>query len=438
MLKRALFILLIGLLPAALTSCGEEPRETSVSRVLDNGLTIVTRENRATPVIALQAWVGDGALFEEPEEAGIAYLLAHTVFDETESYGEGEIRATIESLGGTMRTYSSHDFALFSIVVENRHLDSAVDVLYEGLTKPVFSDERLAEAGERFPKQPAPGGEGPIEEAYRLCMEHMLPDHPYGRDPAGTISTVAGITAEDLAERHVAHYVAENMVVVLVGDVDAAAAADAIESRFASLEKRPSPEPAAGSPEWPDEPVRVVRKSDYRRTFAALAFPGPGIGDPESVAMDVLTGVLWRGERSGLHKVLVEELGLASSVSVGWYTRRQQSPVYVWLELEPGAFDAAENAVLGAVSRLAADGVGQKEVDEVVEAVRASMLFIQETAEGQAHDIGYWTSIGHPGFDSEYMERLEQVTPEDVRDLAERHLRARNRAAAAIVPREED
>jgi zinc protease len=439
-MKRRVFLLLLSaLFLSSLWGCGEEEtRETRVSRTLDNGLTIVAVENAASDVVTIQAWVADGALYEDADEAGEAFLLAHSIFQETASYADGEILETIESLGGMMSTYSSHDFALFSMVVGSPHFERALDMMCEGLLDPVFDDARLARLRTNLPTSSSLRPGGPIDEAYRLCSERMLSGHPYGRQPEGTAASVASVTVEDLGDRHRALYVPNNLVIVVVGALDAAGAADAVAARFTSLDAGEKSEPASGPPEWPDGPQRVVREADVRRTFAAIAFPGPGIEDPGSVAMDVLTGVLWRGASSGLHHLLVEELGVASSVSVGWYTRRQPSPVFIWLELEPGSLETAENAILGAATRLAADGAGEEEVAEVVRSIRASVLFGRETSEGQAHNIGYWTSIGRLGFEREYLEDLGSVTPEDVRRLAEQHLRARSRVVAAIVPSDTD
>ncbi len=432
MLKRVLVFILSAVLLPALAGCGEEERPTSVSRVLDNGLTVVASENRAARVVALQAWVTDGALYEEPGEAGEAYLLANSVLVKA---SDGDVAESLDALGGALSRYSSHDFALFSVIADARHFEEALDLFHEGLVDPVLDDDVLSRAREQLPAGTLLG-DGPIDDAYRLATGGILPEHPYGRDPEGTVSTTAGITTEELVERHRRMYVGNGMVVVVVGAVDATRAVSAVEARFGSLDEGAPPEPAAGPPTWPREPVSTVRRSDVGRAFATFAFPGPGVGDPESVAMDVLTGILWRGGTSGLQRLLVDELELTSSVSVGWYTRRQPSPVYIWVELEPGALETAESAILGAVSRLAADGPSPEEVEDIVEAVRASMLFNRETAEGQAHNIGYWTSIGHLGFHEEYMESLDEVSAENIRQLAERHLRARSRSVGAIVPLE--
>jgi zinc protease len=436
MRRHALSLTAVALLAALLMGCEEETRVTAVSETLDNGLRIDARENRASEIVALQAWVADGALFEDADEAGIAHLLAHSIYERTASYGSGEIMRTLDALGGTMSTYSSHDFALFSFVVPSDHFDRALDMVASGLAEPVFDEESIAKAARRPASDGQSSGTGPIDEAYRICVERMLPDHPYGRRTQGTVTTVSAITADDLAERHRKAYGPGSIEIVIVGDVDAVEAAEAVAEALGSLAPVADGVAAPAPPSWPSDPSREVRTGDVRRTYAALAFPGPGIDDPGSVAMDVLLGVLWEGDSSGLQRLLVEELGLASSVSVGWYTRRQPSPLFIWMELEPDALGTAENAVLGAVSRLAADGPSEAEVEEVKDAVRSAMLFNMETAEGQAHNIGYWTSIGGPGFDSEYMQLLGDVTAEDVRSLAERYLVARSRSLAAIVPEE--
>ena len=102
-----------------LVGCATEAERTTTThvRVLPNGVTIYAQENRASDVVSVQAWVRDGALFESSEDAGVACLLANAMFDQSEARGPGEIKVSIEKLGGYLSPMCRHDYAQHVVVV---------------------------------------------------------------------------------------------------------------------------------------------------------------------------------------------------------------------------------------------------------------------------------------------------------------------------------
>ena len=68
----------------------------------DNGLTLLTQEQHAAPVVAIQVWVNAGSADETDAISGIAHVHEHMLFKGTEKRGLGEIARAVEAAGGTL------------------------------------------------------------------------------------------------------------------------------------------------------------------------------------------------------------------------------------------------------------------------------------------------------------------------------------------------
>lgn len=419
-----------------LVGCSTEVERTTVThvRVLPNGATVYAQENRASDVVSVQAWVRDGALFESSEDAGIAFLLANTMFDQSEARGPGEIKVSIEKLGGSISPMCRHDYAQHMIVVPAAHFDSAADILVEGLLHPLFDQARVERVKARIIRDLPSLERRWMDQAYLLCLEELFGDHPYSRLPQGSPEALAGISAADLAARHRDHYVASNLVMVVSGSVPSDVAVNRIEELVSSVESGQRARPAAEPIEWPSASRRRIERADVTKAYQVAAFPGPSVTDEDSITMDVLLIVLERGRSSRLSRIVREERGLVQSIGAGWYTQLQPSPLFVWMEASPDKIAEAEEAVVDVLVGLAEEPVTENELEKAKTILEAATLFDHETAEMQAFYYGYWSSIGGIEFADQYFDRLQEVTAEEIQEAAARHFSSRVHVTAAILP----
>ena len=418
-----------------LAGCGEEHRTVTVHTYTDNGSVIIARQNRASGVVATQIFVRDGAFFETPEEAGAANVLRNLMFEQTETRGPGEIMSEIEALGGRMNSAGRHDFVQYAVTVPSDNFDEAMDILRDGLLNAKFDPDNLERSKERAVDQIYSMLSRPVDKAYRLCLSEMMGDHPYGRPVEGDSEVVSNLTAEDIERRYRERYVGSNMLVAVAGDVDAMAASDRIKKMLSGLEKGVRAEAAADPVVWPTESRRVVeRTDDVRRPCQVIAFPGPGIEDRENVTMDVLLVTLMEGKSSRLNTRLKEELGLVYSVGAGWYTLRQPSPLFVYMELPEENVEAAEQATVELIMEFAQEPVTPEELAKAKMQLEVGNLRMVETAEGQAFHDGYWTTIGGEEFASQYVDRLARVTAEEIQQAAALYLGSGVHVTAVVLP----
>lgn len=417
-----------------IAGCAERDGPVHEARVLPNGVQILAKENRASGVVSVRALVRDGALYEAPDEAGLAHLISSLMFARTTSTGPGEIEKLIEELGGSASVNSRHDFVDYAAVAPSQHFETLVDLLADGLQNAVFDSARFERMRSEALRSIEAVRRRPVDRTHLLCVAELFADHPYGRAAVGTPDVVSSLTLAQVRERYRERYVGANMLITVSGDVDPTVAADAIEARLAELRAGQPAEPAAPPIVWPAESRRAEQRGDVRTAYQVLCFPGPAITDEDSIAMDILLMILTGGRSSRLERVLHEERRLVSSVDAGWYTLIQPSPLYVWMELPPGNVGEAEQAVVDIFRELSEREVTEDELSKAKTYWKTQILLQNETAEGQAFYEGYWTLLGWPGLPEEYIEALATVTAEDVRDAAARYLGQGVHSTAVLLP----
>ena len=87
---------------------------------LDNGLTIIVREDHSAPVVSAQAWSMTGSINEGKWlGAGMSHVLEHMLFKGTTTRGSGRIDQEVQDAGGYMNAYTSFDRTVYYIDVPN-------------------------------------------------------------------------------------------------------------------------------------------------------------------------------------------------------------------------------------------------------------------------------------------------------------------------------
>src|SRR5499427_10319210 len=97
---------------------------------LDNGLTIIVREDHSAPVVSAQAWCTAGSIHEGDRlGAGMSHVLEHMLFKGTTSRAGSRIDQEVQEAGGYMNAYTSFDRTVYHIDVPNTGARVALDIL---------------------------------------------------------------------------------------------------------------------------------------------------------------------------------------------------------------------------------------------------------------------------------------------------------------------
>src|SRR5258708_29773442 len=98
---------------------------------LENGLTIIVREDHSAPVVSAQAWCMAGSVHEGRWlGAGMSHVLEHMLFKGTHTRAGSRIDQEVQEAGGYMNAYTSFDRTVYHIDVPNTAARVAIHILF--------------------------------------------------------------------------------------------------------------------------------------------------------------------------------------------------------------------------------------------------------------------------------------------------------------------
>ena len=352
--------------PVPVTSLVREVSIPHTKFVLDNGLTVIVHEDHKAPVVGVSVWYNVGSKDEPKGKTGFAHLFEHLMFNGTENL-PGDYFEYLQRIGAT--TYNgttSFDRTNYFETVPTGALERALFMesdrmgyLLGAVTQGVLDNQRGVVQNEKRQGDNQPGG-----LVFYKVLETLFPEgHPYHHSTIGSMADLDAASLQTVAGWFRDKYGPNNAVLVLAGDIDAAAARPLVEKYFGSIPRGPvnnvaqAPVPTLGAPQ------SVVMKDQVATTSVSRYWPVPGLLDDQLVALDVGGSVLGGLASSRLDEVLVRNEKLATSVSAGLYAFQRVGIFNVSASVKPGVDPAVvEKRLDQLVAEFIANGPSEEEV----------------------------------------------------------------------------
>jgi predicted Zn-dependent peptidase/DMSO/TMAO reductase YedYZ heme-binding membrane subunit len=434
---RSTALLLLALLLGGCLSTGPGPTATAVApvrQVLPNGVVLIVQEHRASDLVALQLWVRAGGRDEAPAELGLSHYLEHMLFKGTPTRPPGAIDALLEGVGGTSNAFTSYDYTHYDVVVPADSIVAATELLADIAVNASFPQKEIASEKKVVFEEMSLTEDDPERYLERRVTEEVYPRHPYGRPILGTRDLVQKLERPALEAYYRKHYVPRNMVLVVVGAVTPTQVRALADRTFGELDG-----PASARAETARPPAVVKGRSidlprDEQQAYLGLAWQAAATGDTDVYAVDLLSYILGDGPASRLNQAVREQKRLVTAIESIFVPRQLAGLVSVTARLEPGNLDAAEAAVLEVIRRVREQGVTDAERQRALITAESTYAFDIETAEGLARILGQGETTWTLGDELQYLTRLRQVTPEQIRDAARRYLGEDNYVRVRFLP----
>lgn len=402
---------------------------------LGNGLRVIVEENHAAKVVAAQVWVRVGSADETPEDAGLAHVHEHMLFKGTARRAVGEIAADVEAAGGDINAWTSFDQTVYHVTMPSRELDVALDILSDAVQHSAFDEEELTKELEVVLEELRRGKDTPSRVASEMLFETAFRAHTYRRPVIGYVDTVSKFTREQILAFYRRNYQPRNMVLVVVGDVDADEVVKKAEALFdASLTGEEPDTQRAEEP--PQDELRVTSATqDIHETHLSVAWHGPSLADEDTAAIDVLSIILGTGESSRLYRQVKRELELVNDCYAYSYTPQDPGLFVVGAQIQGPRVEDAFTALLEETLRMTYAAPDPTEVDKAKTIILSESIYQKETVQGMARKLGYFELVaGSTDFEEAYYERIRAVTPDDVRRVASKYLSERTFSVSALMP----
>jgi zinc protease len=243
--------------PPQLTTLGRvgDPTPAPFDRAkLDNGARVLVRADRAQPIVAVDLWLGVGAVDETDEHVGISHFLEHMFFKGTERFPTGAMDRLVKEMGGYNNAATSLEFTHYFIVSPSEYFETSLELLTEHLLRPTLPPGELERERRVVKEEIRRRNDSPHGRLFTRLSRAVFGDSPYGREVLGTPESLDRISADVMRRYWSDNYAAERLVVAVAGDVDPATVVEQVAERLDPLRRGsaatvpPEPPPPAAGP----------------------------------------------------------------------------------------------------------------------------------------------------------------------------------------------
>ena len=388
---------------------------------LPGGMRFVTDRMDSVESVSLGVWVNAGARNETAEINGVSHLLEHMAFKGTARRSALDIAVEIENVGGHLNAYTSRESTVYYATVLKEDAALALDIVSDILMNSTFVDDELARERAVVLQEIGQTNDTADDIIFDTFQETAYPDQPLGRAILGTTDIVSQMPRETLKGYIDTQYGSDRMILSAAGNLDHDALAGLAEKAFGSVTVSQAAEPQVGVYSGGDN--REVR--DLEQAHLVMGFEGVGYDDDDYYPLAVLSTALGGGMSSRLFQEVREKRGLVYSIYT--FSSAYQDGGLFGLYAGTGEEEVAElvSVVCDELKRVAANRMDGEESAVSLAQIKAGVLMSLESTSSRAERVARHLQIYNRIIPvDEIARRIDSVTAEDVRRVAERLLTA--------------
>jgi len=409
---------------------------------LENGLKLIVKEDHRAPIAVSQIWYKVGASYEPGGITGVSHALEHMMFKGTDTLAPGEYSRIIAANGGRENAFTGRDYTAYHQTMSADRLEVAFKLEADRMRNLTLSKDEFAKEIEVIKEERRLRTEDkPTSLTYEQLSAVAYRSLPYANPVIGWMADLENMKVEDLVQWYRLWYAPNNAVLVVVGDVQFDQVLTLAKRYFGPLKPENIPVQKARSEPRQRGVTRVTVRAPAREPYLIFGFKTPRIGtgdeDWEPYALEMLASVLDGGGSARFSRNLVRGREVAVSAGAG-YSAFSRLPGMFLVDGTPApGKDIAmlETALLDEIAKVKEALVSEAELERITTQVVAGKVYKLDSVFSQAMQIGRLESMNMEWkLADEYVDRIKQVTPEQVRAVARKYLTNDNMTLAVLDP----
>lgn len=440
-MKLACLFLLLLLPLSALAAPSQTAQFT-----LDNGLTLLVRENHQAPVVTVMVWYKVGSVDEPAGMTGISHVLEHMMFKGTKQLKPGEFTSIVSRFGGAQNAFTSADYTAYYQRYAADRLPLALELEAERMHNLVIdpqefkSELKVVQEERRMRVVDQPNG-----WAWERFSAILRPGTGYAHPTIGWLSDLKQITPEKLRRWYQRYYQPGNAYLVVVGDVDIESTHQLVKRYFGDIPGRGEPPHAQGAMQPPAGERQLSLHLPVKVPVIHIGWNVPTLKNVDNkrdfYALSMLAAILDGGMSARLPSSLVRDQQIAAAAG-GSYSGsgRGGGTFTLYATPSPGVtLEQLQQALLEQIRLLKKTPPSEQEMARIRAQVLAARVYKKDSDYGQAMTLGRLLVVGLPWQLSErFAQELARVTPEDVSRVARRYLKDKRRVIAYVLPAQQE
>jgi len=394
---------------------------------LDNGLKVIVHEDPSVQIAVMNILYDVGSRDENPNKTGFAHLFEHLMFGGSKNIPNYD--EPLQLVGGENNAFTNTDITNYYLTVPAANLetgfwlesDRMLSLSFDPKVLEVQRKVVIEEFKQRYLNQP-------YGDVWLKLRPLAYQTHPYQWATIGKeISHIENATLDDVKDFFFKHYLPNNAVLVVAGNVSTDQVKQLSEKWFGSIPSGKSKERKL--PTEPKQKEKRILNTEAKVPANALykTYHMPGRFHNDYYAVDMLGDILSRGESSRLYQTLVKEKEIFNSISSFVMGTIDPGLLVVNGKLKEGInLEDAEHEVDEILQKVILEGVTKDELQKVKNQSAATLEFGEVEVINRAMNLAFASLSGDAGLVNKEIEKIERVSQDDIQRIAKEILREEN------------
>ena len=372
---------------------------------LDNGIKLIVNQMSGLMSVTMGILVHTGASVESDAEDGISHFIEHMMFKGTKKRTAFQISDEMDRIGAQVNAFTGKDMTCYYAKSTTAHAAEAFEILSDLFLESTFpEDETVKEKGVII-EEINMNEDTPDDLCLDLLSRAFYGERGYGRNILGTPENVSSFTKADVDKYMSKHYIPDNIVISMAGNIDVNLAEELAEKYFAGVEKKCC---KRGEIKVEYSAKSLLRKKDIEQVHIGIAYPSVKRYDGLYDATQILNAILGGSMSSRLFQTVREELGLAYTVYSYISTYAETGALSIYAGVNADKYLQSVEAIYNCIADIKKKNISQEEFVRGKEQLISSQIFAQESTSSQMLLFG--KELLYSGRIYDFEERVNKIT----------------------------
>lgn len=347
-----------------------------------------------------------------------------------------EFGAIVEEAGGVgLNAFTSNDQTCYIYSFPSNKLELWMSLESDRFQHPVLR-EFFKEKDVIMEERRLGVENNPFGKLFEEFMAAAYKAHPYHHEVVGHMSDLQSISRGQARDYYKKYYVPNNLTIGIVGDVNPQEVISFAKKYFGDIPKGEYPAPVrTKEPEQLGE--KRVEVEDKSQPILLIGYHRPNVTNSQDPAFSAIADYLGGGRTSRLYKILVKEKKIAVQVGAIPSFPAEKYPSLIAFYAVPAKDHSnkeCEDIIYQEIEKIKTDNISSEDLNAVKTRAKANFIRQLKSNLGMAIQLtsyqvisGDWRNL------FKELDRINQLTPSDVKTAANEYLKRTNRTIGEIV-----
>lgn len=283
------------------------------TKIYKNGLKLIVDKMDNYESVSFNMFVKVGSVGEEQGNYGIAHYIEHMLFKGTTTRSSLDISKQLDSIGANVNAYTDKEETVYYTKSTAENTEKCVEILSDMLFNSVFDKKEMAREKKVVLEEIKMYQDDASSKAIILANQAFYTDNAFGRDVAGTMQSVKGITQQKIYDFMHKYYVPQNITLSFAGNIDFERAEQLIQKYYLPFFKHNGND--VKNSFVTKKSVKILKAyKDNAQSQVCISFAGVNRQDKNFYVAKVFDVAFGLGMSSILFQLIREKLGLVYTI----------------------------------------------------------------------------------------------------------------------------